>query len=236
MLAGAIHTKRRRCADNAMGEGDRVSSSVGAFTQGGVGGLLRGTRQYPWTTQLLVSVVRGVCLNHQFSSVAIHKNSSMELHVDGNNAPQSMNLLIPCSRWRGGGVWTTDSSASKTIPVEDQVGAVHSVHWPYILLGPWYIAWYSDLARRQDTHGGLFGEALASPQVRRPHNTGKCRIPNTSGETLQRIETGIQPERSASSQRLSRHMICSATPSSESQSSRELVTVVAPLDDEVESL
>ena len=136
LLAGACAGKRRRCADNNLGERERASFSIGAFTQGGVGGILRSTRIFPWTAKLLTAIVRGACFNHQFSAVAAHKNTFMEPHIDVNNSRHCPNLILPCSRWQGGGIWVAEDTGLTSLPSANIQGRVYAVRFPYVLLDP----------------------------------------------------------------------------------------------------
>ena len=60
--------------------------------------------------RLLVATVRGCCYNHRFNAVALHRNTFLEPRTDSNNARGYPNLVLPCSRRRGGGIWTAERS------------------------------------------------------------------------------------------------------------------------------
>ena len=86
LLEGACAVKKRKCAKNDVGSGAKASFSVGAVVQGGLGGILKCTRAFPWTVRLLVAVVRGCCYNHRFNAVSLHRNTFMAPHTDSHNA------------------------------------------------------------------------------------------------------------------------------------------------------
>ena len=135
-LLEANAVKKRKCASNDIGSGAKASFSVGAFVQGGLGGILRCTQDFPWTVRLLVAVVRGCCYNHRFNAVALHRNMFMTPHTDSNNARGYPNLILPCSRWVGGGIWMAEATHLSTLADTSIMGRVHAVRFPYVLLDP----------------------------------------------------------------------------------------------------
>ena len=136
LLEGVCAVKKRKCASNNIGSGARASFSVGAFVQGGLGGILKRTREFPWTVRLLVAVARGCCYNHRFNAVALHRNMFMTPHTDSHNARGYPNLVLPCSRWAGGGIWTAEATHLSTLADTSTMGRAHAIRFPYVLLDP----------------------------------------------------------------------------------------------------
>ena len=136
LLDGACSIKKRKCIDSGVGSGHRASFAVGAYTLGGLGGLLKQTRVFPWTVRLLVAVVRGCCYNHRFNAVALHRNTFMAPHTDSQNERGCSNLVLPCSRWLGGGIWAAEDSHLSTVQDTSVQGRIHAVCFPYVLLDP----------------------------------------------------------------------------------------------------
>ena len=138
LLAGECATKKRKCASNDIGTGARASFAVGAFVQGGLGGVRRCTRAFPWTVRLLVAVARGCCYNHRFNAVALRRNTFMAVHTDSHNARGYPNLVLPCSRWMGGGLWLAEAGMSHSGALADAttLGKVLAVRFPYVLFDP----------------------------------------------------------------------------------------------------
>ena len=89
-----------------------------------------------WVTRLLVAVVRGCCYNHVFSAVALHCNQRMSPHVDVHNADGRPNLLIPCTRWSGGGLWVSDNQRARTLSADSEAGRVIHITQPYTIMNP----------------------------------------------------------------------------------------------------
>ena len=128
--------KRRGCILQDPPGRRQYSFAVGAFALGGLHGIMHATLDFPWVTKLLVAVVRGCCYNHIFSAVALHCNQKLSPHVDVNNAAGRSNLLIPCSRWRGGGLWVSDNKNAKQLSVDSATGCVLQIKSPYIVMSP----------------------------------------------------------------------------------------------------
>ena len=67
-------SKKRKCAQASTDHSRQMSFSVGAYTLGGLHGVLKATRSFPWVARLLAAVVRGSCYNHVFSAVGLPKH------------------------------------------------------------------------------------------------------------------------------------------------------------------
>ena len=57
-------------------------------------------------------------------------------HVDRANEPGTFNLLLPCSRWRGGQVWMADPAGSVCLNAKSGPGCLFPVQMPYTILNP----------------------------------------------------------------------------------------------------
>ena len=121
LLDGACAGLKRKCASGDVSSGAKASFSVRAF---------------PWTVRLLVAVVRGCCYNHRFNAVSLHRNTFMAPHTDSHNARGYPNLVLPCSRWVGGGIWMAEATHLSTLVDASILGKVHAVRFPYVLLDP----------------------------------------------------------------------------------------------------
>ena len=129
-------SKKRKCAQESTDHERQFSFSVGAFKLGGLHGVLKATRSFPWVARLLVAVVRGSCFNHVFSAIGLHLNTRMTPHVDIHNSPSRPNLLLPCSRWRGGGLWVSNATHLRTLCDASSTGYVVDITPPYVLMDP----------------------------------------------------------------------------------------------------
>ncbi|OLP79746.1 hypothetical protein AK812_SmicGene39938 [Symbiodinium microadriaticum] len=81
-----------------------MSFCSGAYSQGPLFGLRRKTTLFPWATLLICKYIRSYT-HVPFSSFVLQRNITMRAHKDLNNAPDSFNVLLPCSTFRGGGLW-----------------------------------------------------------------------------------------------------------------------------------
>ena len=61
-------SKKRKCAQASTDHIRQMSFSVGAYTLGGLHGVMKATRSFPWVARLLAAVARGSCYNHVFSA------------------------------------------------------------------------------------------------------------------------------------------------------------------------
>ena len=78
----------------------------GMYVHGGVVGVTRVTRVYPWLTRVLCEVFRHHAPNQKVSSIGISCNCQAKLHRDRFNMSDSMNTVVPLVRPKAGGeVW-----------------------------------------------------------------------------------------------------------------------------------
>ncbi|CAE7583604.1 unnamed protein product [Symbiodinium sp. CCMP2592] len=62
------------------------------------------TIMFPWVSLLVCKYVRS-CTAVPFTSFVLQRNTSMRAHRDLNNAHDSVNVVLPCSSFTGGGLW-----------------------------------------------------------------------------------------------------------------------------------
>ncbi|CAE7214168.1 Capn15 [Symbiodinium sp. CCMP2592] len=137
VLPGQTSAKRRRLStsDGATGRCQR-SFSVGAYAAGGTQGIQNNTRDYPWMTRLMTALINGANPRHHYSSCTLLMNVMRNKHRDLANEVGTSNLLLPCSRWRGGQVWVADEQGSVHLDGRSGAGCLRSVQLPYLMLDP----------------------------------------------------------------------------------------------------
>ena len=79
-----------------------VSFCSGAYGQGPLFGLRRNTSLFPWGTLLINRDIRA-CTHKTFTSFVLQRNTTMTAH--------SVNVVLPCSTFRGGGLWLESPDA-----------------------------------------------------------------------------------------------------------------------------
>ena len=88
------------------------SFTAGVFVHGGVTGLRRNCQAFPVSVQLLTRVLREAKPGFVFSSVSVSQNVRTLPHVDKNNLSTEPNVVLPLSRFRGGGLWVLSEGGS----------------------------------------------------------------------------------------------------------------------------
>ena len=131
-----VAKRRKRCTSDGETGRRQHTFSVGAFAAGGTVGVQNNTRRYPWTTRLFTAMVHGACPAHHFSSCSLLMNVMHYKHKDHGNAAHTLNLLIPCSRWRGGQIWAADEAGSVLLDSCSEPGSLRAVEPPFTVLDP----------------------------------------------------------------------------------------------------
>ena len=131
-----VAKRRKRCTSDGETGRQQHTFSVGAFAAGGTVGVQNNTRLYPWTTRLFTAMVHGACPAHHFSSCSLLVNVMHYKHKDHGNAAHTMNLLIPCSRWRGGQIWVADEAGSVLLDSRSGPGCLRAVEPCFVVLDP----------------------------------------------------------------------------------------------------
>ena len=134
LLPSATNAKRRRNKCEQL-PGQR-SFSAGAFAIGGLFGIQNTTISHPWTTVLLTSILRGADPLHRFSSLTLQRNVMVHMHQDNNNEPGFPNLIVPCSRWRGGCLWVQAAGGAHALDPSSGPGTMIRIAWPGITFSP----------------------------------------------------------------------------------------------------
>ena len=123
-----VAKRRKRCTSDGETGRRQHTFSVGAFAAGGTVGVQNNTRRYPWTTRLFTAMVHGACPAHHFSSCSLLMNVMHYKHKDHGNAAHTLNLLIPCSRWRGGQIWAADEAGSVLLDSCSEPGSLRATY------------------------------------------------------------------------------------------------------------
>ena len=85
--------------------------TFGSFRHGGVQGITRVSKEFPWVTQALTRVLRLTDPQHPFTTVAISCNTSAPPHRDVHNLSGTSNLVVPLNYPSNGGeVWSADKA------------------------------------------------------------------------------------------------------------------------------
>ena len=84
------------------------------FVHGGVVGVTRATREYPWTARVMTRLLQGVDADFRMTSVILVCNCQSQPHRDVHNLPGSQNMIVPVMYpTQGGEVWTEESQSMK---------------------------------------------------------------------------------------------------------------------------
>ena len=91
---------------------------------------------YPRATQLLTSVIRGMNPTALFASLALQRNTQVQMHRDAGNEPNTANTAIPCSRWRGGSLWVQSDGGAYALDRATGPGTMIRIGLPYAQFPP----------------------------------------------------------------------------------------------------
>ena len=117
---------------------DRASSMgfcSGAYSRGPLFGLRRNTTLFAWVTLLVCKFIRS-CTHVPFTSFVLQRNTSMGVHRGLNNARDSVNVLLPCSAFRGGGLWIEKAGGRCASQDGTLFGEVHNLTMSGITFNP----------------------------------------------------------------------------------------------------
>ena len=112
-----------------------MSFCSGAYSQGPLFGLRRKTTLFPWATLLICKYIRSYT-HVPFSSFVLQRNITMRAHKDLNNAPDSFNVLLPCSTFRGGGLWLQAPTGDCPSMDDALRGQVHDLTMSGVVFNP----------------------------------------------------------------------------------------------------
>ena len=96
--------------------GQGEAFSAGSFVHGGVVGIHKNTTEYASAVQLICKFLGTRMKGRPFTSFTILDQCQSSLHIDSNNEPDSWNLIVPLSKFVGGGVWYEDEHGTMRCP------------------------------------------------------------------------------------------------------------------------
>ena len=96
--------------------GQGEAFSAGSFVHGGVVGIHKNTIEYASAVQLICKFLSTRMKGRPFTSFTILDQCQSSLHIDSNNEPDSWNLIVPLSKFVGGGVWYEDEHGTMRCP------------------------------------------------------------------------------------------------------------------------
>ena len=99
----------------------------GAYRQGPLCGLRKNVKAFPWVTLMICRYIQS-CTHERFTSFMLQRNIAMNVHKDLNNSRYSRNIVLPCSQFYGGGVWTADENGDFWSACGTHVEPVFSRH------------------------------------------------------------------------------------------------------------
>ena len=107
----------------------------GAYSQGPLYGLRKNTTLLPWVSLLVCKYIRS-CTSVPFTSFVLQRNTLMRAHRDLNNAPDSSNVVLPCSSFAGGGLWLKSTTGDCPSLDGTMQGSVRNLTLPGITFDP----------------------------------------------------------------------------------------------------
>ena len=107
--------RKLRWASSALGSHPAKSFMTGSWARGPHFGLTKNLRTFPVASMLLAQIVSCVDSQHKFSSITLALNVESSVHRDSYNAQGSRNLILPCSKCQGGGVWIQQANCSTAL-------------------------------------------------------------------------------------------------------------------------
>ena len=107
----------------------------GAYSQGPLHGLRRNTTTFPWVTLLICKYIRS-CTTETFTSFVLQRNTMMQAHRDLNNSPASCNVVLPCSSFKGGGLWLEAPSGNCPSRDGTMLGRIQNLTLPGAIFHP----------------------------------------------------------------------------------------------------
>ena len=95
--------------------------------KGGIVGLRANSRKHPNACKAFASAIRFAAPTYPFTSFSVHADAPTTTHVDRYNA-DVYNIILPLTRFEGGGIWLQDASGSVLSPEDDRtLGVVADV-------------------------------------------------------------------------------------------------------------
>ena len=111
--------------ENRATSGELTSKTFisGLYQRGGIVGLHTHLHSHPWATALLCAILRAAFPGEPFTSVVVSRNRQVLPHRDSQNGSGSWNLLVPASRFTGGGIWQECGGGEESMEYEGEI------HW-----------------------------------------------------------------------------------------------------------
>ena len=85
---------------------------TGAFVHGGVAGLRTNAKKFPNATKYLTAFAKERVGEKDFTALGITRNSALGLHRDVHNARCTANMVLPLTKFEGGGMWIESDDVS----------------------------------------------------------------------------------------------------------------------------
>ena len=109
--------------------------TVGAFYHAGTVGVRTNTTKFPWSTALLAHMVRA-CTHTPFTAASMLCNVHMRTHRDKYNMQETLNILIPVTKFRQGQIRIEEEQGPDLSPGGQHRGCKHVVKLPGIEFSP----------------------------------------------------------------------------------------------------
>ncbi|CAE6955300.1 GIP [Symbiodinium natans] len=118
---------KRGSAPRGIEPSNDSSFAVGCFRRGGVVGLLKSTKEYPFVTRALNQFAQRKAPGHVYTAINLLHNVSADPHKDSHNAGID-NVVISLGGFTGGGVWIEDAAGRDKCPFPSvsQIGKILS--------------------------------------------------------------------------------------------------------------
>ena len=123
-------SKPRWTSEDVQGGLSSKSFLTGAWARGPHFGLMRNTKLYPKVSEMLANVIHNVDKQHKFSTLNLARNVASKPHKDSQNAKGTWNLVLPCSKYTGGGLWIQQARGSTSLSMEGPAGHVWDTSTP----------------------------------------------------------------------------------------------------------
>ena len=135
-LFGEGESRASVISGNAKAQRPLAYASFGMYVHGGVVGVTKMTKQFPWITRALTGLVQSSDPQHRFSTIGVSCNACAAPHRDSYNSDQVENLVIPLEYpISGGEIWVAQKPHARQSAQERICGNV-SVPGTLVALKP----------------------------------------------------------------------------------------------------
>ena len=95
----------------------------GMFVHGGITGITKASKAYPYITRVLTKVIQQVNPQHPFTTVGVSMNNLAQPHKDSYNSREIPNLIVPLEYPTAGGeIWTAQPPRAQQVALDRQCG------------------------------------------------------------------------------------------------------------------